>query len=145
MKKYRFTIRGYNYEVDVISFENNIVELEVNGTPYNVEVQLQRNLPEAKTPKLVRSALPKPKPEEATIAKKAAGSGQTTIRTPLPGTVLHIKVSPGDTVKQGDILLIMEAMKMENNVTAPRDGAVLEVKVSEGESVLQDAALMILE
>ena len=143
MKKYKFIIKGHDYEVDILNYENDVVELEVNGTHYAVEVQ--REVKEKpKTPRLVRTAVPRPSPEEAGIAR-AAPSPTVSIKTPLPGTILKILVKVGDEVKKGDTLLIMEAMKMENNIMAEKAGKVAQVKVKEGDNVLQNDVLIVLD
>ncbi len=142
MKKYKFIIKGHDYEVDILNYENNVVELEVNGTHYSVE--MQREVKEKpKTPRLVRTAMPTPSPEESGISK--AHTPSIHIKTPLPGTILKILVKVGDKVKKGDTLLIMEAMKMENNIMAEKAGKVSQIKVKEGETVLQDEVLVILD
>ena len=142
MKKYKFIIKGHDYEVDILNYENDVVELEVNGTHYSVEVQREvKDKP--KTPRLVRTAVPKPSPEEAGIAR--APSPTVTVKTPLPGTILKILAKEGDQVKKGDTLLIMEAMKMENNIIAEKAGKVVQVRVKEGDTVLQNDVLVVLE
>ncbi|MCB0597249.1 MAG: biotin/lipoyl-binding protein [Lewinellaceae bacterium] len=142
MKKYKFIIKGHDYEVDILNYENDVVELEVNGTHYSVEVQREvKDKP--KTPRLVRTAVPKPSPEEAGIAR--APSPTVTVKTPLPGTILKILAKEGDQVKKGDTLLIMEAMKMENNIIAEKAGKVVQVRVKEGDTVLQNDVLIVLE
>jgi len=143
MKKYKFRIKGHDYEVEIISVENNHAELEVNGTHYSVEVD--RELPQKpKTPVLVRSAVPPPKPEEAAIARKESAGG-TPIKAPLPGTIISVLVKPGDIVKKGDILLRIEAMKMENDINAEKACKVLAVKVKPGDAVLQNDVLIEVE
>ena len=142
MKKYKFIIKGHDYEVDILNYENDVVELEVNGTHYSVEVQREvKDKP--KTPRLVRTAVPKPSPEEAGIARPP--SPTVTVKTPLPGTILKILAKEGDQVKKGDTLLIMEAMKMENNIIAEKAGKVVQVRVKEGDTVLQNDVLIVLE
>lgn len=139
MKNYKFTINGNEYEVEILNFEDNSAKIEVNGTPY--EVEIQQEVKKTKTPKLVRSAVPK---TDGNI-KKVASSGSQVIKAPLPGNILEIKVKAGDAVKKGDKLLIMEAMKMENNVLAEKDGTVKDVKVNNGDSVLQGDVLVEIE
>ncbi|MCB0618651.1 MAG: biotin/lipoyl-binding protein [Saprospiraceae bacterium] len=141
MKKFQFKIKGHEYEVDILHFEQNLVELEVNGTHYQVEVQ--REVKPTKTPTLTRPAVPKPLPEEATIRKPA--DKLYPVKTPLPGTILKVLVKPGDPVKKGDTLLIMEAMKMENNIFADKEGKVASVHVREGDTVLQNDTLIEVE
>lgn len=141
MKKFKFIIKGHEYEVDIISFDQNVVELEVNGTPYAVEVK--REVKTTKTPVLVRPPEPKPSPMESTIAR--APESARAIKTPLPGIVMKILVREGDRFRRGDTLLVMEAMKMENNINADKDGRVLALKVKPGDNVLQNDVLMLVE
>ncbi len=144
MKKYKFTIKGHEYDVEILSFEHNVAELEVNGTHYSVEVQFQREVKQTRTVKLVRSAVPLPSQEESRIPPPATG-GSHPLKTPLPGTILKILVKAGDSVKKGDTLLIMEAMKMENSIFAEKDGRVVSIRVKEGDTVLQNDVLLELE
>lgn len=139
MKKYKFTIRGNVYEVEVNSFEENIVNMEVNGTTYNVEVH--KEMKTSKTPQLVRATVPEPTRKEKKIRKNIK-TGSMQIKSPLPGTIMKIMVNEGDTIKFGDTLMIMEAMKMENNVLAEKSGVVKSIKVREGDAVLQNDVLI---
>ncbi len=139
MKNYKFTIRGIDYEVDIHSFEDNVAEIEVNGTTYSVEVH--KEVKSTKTPKLVRSNVPQPTRSESKI-KKNISSSATAVKAPLPGSIFKLFVKEGDEVKVGDNLLIMEAMKMENNVLAEKAGKVTSVKVAVGDAVLQNDVLL---
>ena len=139
MKTYKFTISGNKYTVNIKSFEDNIAEIEVNGTPYTVE--LEQEIKTTKTPKLIRPERPGPKPS-IEIQK---GSGLSKITAPLPGTIFKIITKQGDSVKKGDTVLIMEAMKMENNILAEKEGIVKQILVSEGDSVLQGDLLIEIE
>ncbi|UCH64891.1 MAG: acetyl-CoA carboxylase biotin carboxyl carrier protein subunit [Ignavibacterium sp.] len=141
MKKFKFTIQGNIYEVEILNIEDNIAEIEVNGSPYQVEIHKELKTP--KTPKLVRKAV-EPSPESDTTkthkpSDKAAAAG---IKAPLPGTILEIKKNVGDEVKVGDTILIMEAMKMENNINADKNGKIKSLKVSVGDSVLEGDVLV---
>ncbi|HPR31273.1 MAG TPA: biotin/lipoyl-binding protein [Prolixibacteraceae bacterium] len=138
MKKFKFTIKGNEYEVKVNDFEENNVMVEVNGTEYNVTIH--REIRQSKTPRLVRKPVAQ-KPGEGTITRKVSGSG-TSVLAPLPGNIFKILVAEGDEVKKGETLLIMEAMKMENNVLAEKDGVVKSVKVTIGQAVLQGDVLI---
>lgn len=144
MKKFKFTIKGHEYEVEVLSYEQNMAELEINGTHYSVEVDTQREIKQTKTVKLVRSPVPPPTPQEARIQPVATGNA-TPVKAPLPGTILKLMASQGVSVKKGDTLLIMEAMKMENSITASKDGKVAAIRVKEGDTVLQNDVLLELE
>ncbi len=141
MKNYSFTINGQKYDVHIKSFEDNIAEIEVNGSVYKVEVHSEVKKP--KTPTLVRKPAEN-KPGEGTI-KRVASNGGHLLKAPLPGTIFKILVNPGDSVTKGQIVLIMEAMKMENNIQADKDGIVKELKVKVGDSVLQNDVLMVIE
>jgi len=138
MKKYKFTIRGNDYNVHLKDIEDNIAELEVNGTLY--EVKIHGEVKTTKTPTLVRKPVEK-KPGEGEI-KKSASAGVHKITAPLPGTILKINVSVGDTVTVGQTLMIMEAMKMENQINASKAGQVTAIKTNVGDSVLQDDVLV---
>lgn len=137
MKKFDFTIKGNKYHVHLQEFEDNKATIEVNGTEYIVEVH--QEITKTKTPKLVRKAVVN-KPGEGTITKSSAGA--TTIKAPLPGNIFKMLVAVGDSVKKGDSVLIMEAMKMENEIKAEKDGIVKVIKVKEGDTVLQSDVLM---
>ncbi len=141
MKKFKFKISGSSYEVDVNEVEGNIIQLEVNGTPYTVE--LEKEVKKSKTPKLVRSVVQN-KPEESVI-KKTHTSGAMKVLSPLPGTITQIHVKAGDTVSKGAKLISMEAMKMENSVLAEKAGVVANLKVAIGDNVLQNDVLLEIE
>jgi biotin carboxyl carrier protein len=138
MKKFKFTIRGNEYEVNIKSFEDNIAEVDVNGSVYQVE--LAAEVKTSKTPKLVRS-----KPVVTPENKPKPVSGLSKVEAPLPGTIQKILVKEGDEVKKGQAILIMEAMKMENNVLAEKAGTVSKIHATAGASVLQGDVLAEIE
>jgi len=138
MKKYKFSIRGSKYDVEIHNVEHNIIELEVNGTSYKIE--LEKTIETSKTPKLVRSAVPLPKTHEKKIHKNL--NSTTLVKAPLPGIITKILVREGDKVKAGDILMKMEAMKMKNNIETETTGTVKTIKVREGDNVLQEDVLI---
>lgn len=142
MKQYKFVINGNEYEVEIKSFNNGIASLEVNGTPFKVEVEHQSTV--TKTPKMVRPAARVAAPAPVAPVTMAGGAPVPVI-SPLPGTILQITVKPGDQVQKGDKLLIMEAMKMENNIQADRDGVIKTIKVAVGDNVLQGEVLLEME
>lgn len=116
--------------------------INVNGTSYEVEVEevggSQPSTPSVSTPAAkpqpVKKAQPAPAPKAAP-APKSVPSGASTIDAPMPGTIMDIKVNEGDSVKAGQVLLILEAMKMENEIVAPQDGTVSAINTSKGASV----------
>lgn len=138
MKKYKFTIRGTDYDVHLKDIEDNIAELDVNGTIY--EVQIHGEVKTSKTPKLIRKPVEK-MPGEGQI-KKNESTGKHKVTAPLPGTILKINVSVGDSVAEGQNIMVMEAMKMENQVQTAKGGEVTSIKVNVGDSVLQDDVLI---
>ncbi len=138
MKKFKFTIRGNEYEVQVISFEDNIAEVDVNGSVYHVE--LAKDVKTTKTPKLVR-----PKPVKTQETKPKPVAGLSKVEAPLPGNIIKINIKPGDTVTKGQTIMVMEAMKMENNILVEKDGTVSKVNVNEGDTVLQGDVLAEIE
>ena len=138
MKKYKFTIRGNDYDVRLKDIEDNIAELDVNGTLY--EVVIHSDVKASKTPKLIRKPVEQ-MPGEGQI-KKTESTGKHKVTAPLPGTILKLNVHLGDLVTEGQNLLIMEAMKMENQVQTTRAGEVTAIKVNVGDSVLQDDVLI---
>ena len=137
MKSYKFTINGNTYEVELTSFDDNIASIEVNGTPYEVEVH--REVKKTKTPTIIRPS--KPDNEKKNIEKRESGSNYPVV-APLPGQILEILVKKGDVVKKDHKLMVMESMKMENVVLAEKDGVVEEIKVKVGDSVLQGDKLI---
>jgi len=142
MKKFKFKIRGNTYDVEIKEFEDNIAQIEVNGTMYEVEVE-QKETARSKTPKLVRSQVETRRSDSK--IKKTVSSRATPVKAPLPGNIFKILVKQGDEVKKGDKIMIMEAMKMENNVLAEKDGKIKSIKVNEGDSVLQNDLLAEIE
>jgi len=145
MKKFKFTINGNIYEVDIQNIEDNIAEVEVNGTTYHVEVD--RSIQTSKTPKLVRSVSVPSTDSVPSIAKTASPSapkGTGSIKSPLPGVILEIHVNEGATVKVGQKLITLEAMKMENNITADKEGRVIALKIKKGDSVMEGDVLIVI-
>jgi biotin carboxyl carrier protein len=139
MKNFKFKIQDNNYNVKILSHEGNKIELEVNGTSYSVK--MKEEIKRAKTPTLVRSASKRP----SEPLKVNPSSYQTKIVAPNPGVILSLDVKVGDTIKVGDRLLVLEAMKMENNIVSEKAGTITAVKVSVGQQVLQNETMIELE
>lgn len=137
MKNFTFKINENNYGVKIISHEDNIIEIEVNGTSYSVKMK-EEEVKVKKTPTLIR------KPSSATIEpiKINPSSSKTKIIAPIPGVILSIAVKVGDTIKEGDALLVLEAMKMENSITSEESGTVAAIKVKVGQQVLQSEVMI---
>ena len=142
MKKYTFTIHGNKYDVSILNVEDNIIDLEVNGSAYQVEVD--KSIQPVKTPRLVRSRAV-PSTDVAPLggsARSAAGKTGSPIKSPLPGAVISIHVKPGDRVSIGQKLMVLEAMKMENNIDSDKEGTVIAVPVSPGQQVMEGDVLI---
>jgi len=139
MKNFKFKIHDNNYKVNILSHEGNVINLEVNGTSYSV--QMKEEIKKTKTPTLVRAASKRP----AEPLKVNPSSQKTKIVSPLPGTIFAMNIKVGDVIKEGDSLLILEAMKMENNIAAEKAGTVSAIHVEVGQQVLQDDLLIELE
>lgn len=143
MKKFKLTINGNPYEIDIVNVEDNLAEVDVNGTRYQVEVD--RQIQKTKTPKLVRSVVSPSTdvvPSVAKTSSPATPKGVGNIKSPLPGVILNVHVKEGDTVKVGDKLITLEAMKMENNVNSDKEGKIVSIKVKQGDSVLEGDLLV---
>lgn len=110
--------------------------ITVNGTAYEVEVEDMGGAA-ATAPKAAPApaAAPAPKAAAPAPAAKPVAAGSATISAPMPGKVLEVKVKAGDAVKSGDVLMILEAMKMQNEIMAPADGTISDVRISAGQTV----------
>lgn len=142
MKEYKYKINGNVYKVTIGNIEDNIAHVEVNGTPYNVEME---KAPKAAAKPVVRPVPAAPASKPAPVARPAAAASKSGVKSPLPGVILDIKVNVGDTVKKGQVVIILEAMKMENNINADKDGKITAINVNKGESVLEGTDLVIIE
>jgi len=144
MKKFKFTISGKPYEVEVQNIEGNIATVNVNGAEYKVEMEEQA------APVVAPVARPAAKPAAAPAQTAgprpaaAAGGAGYKMAAPLPGTIMQIFVKQGDVVKKGDKLLMYEAMKMENNLLAEADGTITAINCRQGDNVLQGDVLIVI-
>lgn len=148
MNKYQYKVQGVDYDVEIIDIEGNIAKVNVNGISF--EVEMKQPINPATTPHLPKIAVPKAtgnntsniqKAPEKPSSSKQTGTGKK-IGAPLPGTITDIKVKEGDTVKSGDTVIILEAMKMQNNIEADCDGTITSVLVSKGDTVMEGDALI---
>ena len=142
MKEYKYKINGNTYKVTIGDIDENIAHVEVNGTPYKVEME---KAPKVVVKPVVRPTTPAPAPATPVVKPAAASTGKSGVKSPLPGVILDIKVNVGDTVKKGQTIIILEAMKMENNINADKDGKITAINVSKGDSVLEGNDLVIIE
>ena len=149
MNKYQYKVQGVDYDVEIEEVEGNVAKVNVNGIRFDVEMTQPIN--PTSTLKKVHIEAPKPvaRPSVATAApaapaaeKPAAAGAGSPVKAPLPGTVTEVKVNVGDTVKVGDIVMVLEAMKMQNNIESEFEGTVTSITVKQGENVMEGATLM---
>ncbi len=147
MKNYKFKIHGTNYSVDIKSVERQTIELELNGTPYQVEVDKEIKQIPKKVVLTNRQASPSPTVMQTTekVTPKPTSSGAHGVKSPLPGTILDVFVNVGDRVKSGQKLVLLEAMKMENQIDADRDGVIKSVGVHKGDVIMEGDVLVTIE
>ena len=155
MNKYQYKVKGVDYEVEIAEVEGNIAKVNVNGIPF--EVELQKPINAAKHPTMTAPKVQAPQPaaaqpasapaaapaaqSEAAAAAAAAGAGQA-VKAPLPGTITDIRVQVGQQVSAGDIVLVLEAMKMQNNIEAEASGKISAIMVKQGDSVMEGTVLL---
>ena len=140
MDEYQFEINGNEYNVNIVKIDEEEAVIEVNGTEYTVNIE---QLFKQKTPKLVRrNIVPESAPRPRLTEAPGKDLSFNTVKAPLPGLVLEINIKVGDQVKEGQSVMKMEAMKMENEIQSPVNGKVLEIFVKQGESVLEGAPLV---
>ena len=145
MKEYKLKINSNSYTVVIKDVTDDAVLAEVNGKQHIVHIDTIENLatvPEAKASAPI-SAMPSAAPAPPGASSPTAlDSG--AILTPIPGQIISITVSLGEQVRSGQKLLILEAMKLENSITATMDGTVSKILVAEGDVVNQGQPLIVL-
>ena len=146
MNKFEYKVQGVDYEVEIEEMEGNIAKVLVNGIPFEVELKQPINPAKAITrPKVVApvaAAAPAPAPAARSAAPAAPAGAGAAVKAPLPGTISSINVKVGDKVNVGDTVLVLEAMKMQNNIEAENSGTVTSILVNQGDSVMEGATLL---
>lgn len=140
MKEYKFTINGNIYKVSINSIEDNIANVEVNGTPYNVE--MSRPSKKQIRPLTSPQKAPVTPSGEPVVNRPATTGNGKTVRSPLPGVILSVNVKVGDSVKLGQKLAVLEAMKMENSILADCEGVVTNIQVHKGDTVSEGSDIL---
>ena len=152
MNKYQYKVQGVDYNVEIEEVSGNLAKVNVNGIPFEVELQQPINAaqaitrPKVSAPKSAPAAAPAAAPSVAApaaapAATPVAGNG-TSVKSPLPGTITAVNVKVGDKVNNGDTVVVLEAMKMQNNIEAETTGTITSVAVSAGDSVMEGSVLV---
>lgn len=146
MRTYSYNVNGAQYDVTIESIQGQVAKMNVNGVIFDIEILgaplSEGDLPAAPATVAPAAAATTPAPAApAPAAKGEAGAG-TPVNAPLPGVVTKVLVNAGQAVKKGDTVIVLEAMKMENNITAECDGNVTGVCVAAGDSVMEGTTLI---
>ncbi|WP_315536294.1 biotin/lipoyl-containing protein [Prevotella koreensis] len=146
MSKYQYKVNGIEYNVEIQDIENNIAYVSVNGKQFEIEMpetikthskpNKEVTQKESKPATVTRKQTPEPKQES-----KPASKGMK-VTAPLPGTITEVKVAVGQAVKEGDTVVVLEAMKMQNNIEAETNGTITEIHVSNGDTVMEGKPLV---
>lgn len=145
MNAKKYTINDIEYNVAINSVTNDRAEVTVNGVIYQVKIESTTSVVSSSSPSM-------PVPDQRTLEVSAAevpvaqpavvaGSGKA-VNSPLPGVIVDIKVKVGDKVKTGQVLAVLEAMKMENEIQSEYDGVVVSINASKGDSILEGAPIV---
>ena len=146
--KYEYKVKGVDYEVEIQDIEGNIANVTVNGIPFAVEMKQPVKAAKQKVKLGTPAAAPvaSASPASAAPAEKPAApaaSGKPVV-APLPGTINDIKVKVGDKVNAGDTVVILEAMKMQNNIEAESAGTIASINVNKGDAVMEGDTLVVI-
>lgn len=142
MKEYKYTIDGKKYDVTVKDVKEGIATVEVNGVEYKVEMEPEK---EHEKPKIARPAPAPAQPKPTSNGNTPKTNMQDAVKAPLPGVIREITVKVGDEVKAGQTCVVLEAMKMANNLEAEKNGTVTAILVSPGQSVMEGEPLVAIE
>lgn len=136
MKKFNIKVNGISYEVEIEEIKE--------GAPQAAAPTLAKVTPKVAAPKVAAPKVEAPKVKAKEKEAVAAGAGEHSIDAPMPGKIVKVVVEEGQSVKAGDVLLVLEAMKMQNEITADADGTVKVVNVEAGQNVKVKESLVIL-
>ena len=157
MKTYKYKVQGVDYEVDIVEVEGKIARVNVNGIPFEIEMQKPINAAKhpalaatkrtanaapAEAPVAAAPAAAAPAPAKPAAQPAAAAGAGNALKAPLPGTINSINVKVGDKVNVGDVVIVLEAMKMQNNIEAENAGTVTSILVNPGDSVMEGAVML---
>ncbi len=153
--KYQYTVKGVDYEVEIQDIEGNIANVTVNGIPFEVEMKQPVKAGKQKVklsgeqkesaPTATSTATATPASTTAAASQPAAAATGKPVVAPLPGTINEIKVKVGDKVNAGDTVVILEAMKMQNNIEAETSGTITSINVNKGDAVMEGDTLVTIK
>ena len=157
--KYQYTVKGVDYEVEIQDIEGNIANVTVNGIPFEVEMKQpvkagkqkvklsgeQKESAPTAAPTATPTATTTPAATTTAAAQPAAAASGKPVVAPLPGTINEIKVKVGDKVNAGDTVVILEAMKMQNNIEAETSGTITSINVNKGDAVMEGDTLVTIK
>lgn len=142
MKTYKFKINGKDYDVTIGEAEGKMLQVNVNGADYQVELEnAPASAPAAPAAAAPAPAAATPAPAAPAAPKAPAGAGEK-VNSPLPGVIVEVSVKEGQAVKSGQRVAVLEAMKMENEISAPKDGTITAIHVNKGDSILEGAPIV---
>ena len=158
MAKYQYTVKGVDYEVEIQDIEGNIANVTVNGIPFEVEMKHpvkagKQKVKLSEERRAEGSEERRVKSEESNSSSASAASTSSAptaaagkpVVAPLPGTINEIKVKVGDKVNAGDTVVILEAMKMQNNIEAETSGTITSINVNKGDAVMEGDTLVTIK
>ena len=158
MTKYQYTVKGVDYEVEIQDIEGNIANVTVNGIPFEVEMKQpvkagKQKVKLSEERRAEGSEERRVKSEESNSSSASAASTSSAptaaagkpVVAPLPGTINEIMVKVGDKVNAGDTVVILEAMKMQNNIEAETSGTITSINVNKGDAVMEGDTLVTIK
>lgn len=154
MAKYEYKVKGVDYVVEIQDIEGNIANVTVNGIPFEVEMKQpvksskqkvkltdgQNNISASSVASAGSAA--GSSSDSASSSKQATPAAGKPVVAPLPGTINEIKVKVGDKVNTGDTVVVLEAMKMQNNIDAETSGTITSINVNKGDAVMEGDTLV---
>ena len=141
MKEYKFKINGKDYQVTIGETEGKMLSVNVNGADYQVELENAPAAAPAAPAAAPAASTPAPAAAAPAAPKAPAGAGEK-VNSPLPGVIVEVSVKEGQTVTSGQKVAVLEAMKMENEISAPKDGTITAINVNKGDSILEGAPIV---
>ena len=142
MKEYKFKINGKDYQVTIGETEGKMLSVNVNGADYQVELENAPAAAPAAPAAAPAATTPAPAAAAAPAAPKAPAGAGEKVNSPLPGVIVEVSVKEGQTVTSGQKVAVLEAMKMENEISAPKDGTITAIHVNKGDSILEGAPIV---